>query len=654
MCVFLQIRSHAIVLDCGSLCEVNGLERAPFQSRVIKFGVFEVDLEAGELRKSGLRQKLAGQPFQVLQLLLERPQRVVTREQLQERIWPGNTFVDYDLALTKAINRIREVLGDSAESPRFIETIPRRGYRFIAPVNENRGATTIEAPPVVTRPETSRSLRIGASLGIGMAILLATVLGRGKFWQQFLGNASAPQIRSIAVLPLENLSGDPAQEYFSDGMTDALITNLAQIGSLRVISRTSSMQYKQTRKSLPEIARELNVDGIVEGTVQRSGDRVRITAQLIEGPFDRHLWANSYEEDTRDVFALEENITVDIARQVRARLPTPSQIPASQPRQVNPDALEAYLQGNYYLSKQGNGFDNDEALKKAQQYLQQAINADPSFAPAYSAMANAHTNLLQGSNKDWEITEGSAKKAIEIDPRYSDAHDTLGWLRLHRFWDWVGAEEEFRKAIAFNPSSAEGHQSMCALLGSLGRLDEALKECQVAQELDPNQDRLSEILYARREYDRAIEEQRRWISRYPDNGVEHHFLFHGYWQKGMHKEAIQELEWALILFGSKETAARIRQGLAISGYEGAIQALAREIEHMASTKEAFLPMLAAESYTLLGNNDRALYWLEQAYAHPELVSVDDGLMDLKSDPMLDPLRSDPRYKDLLRRVGLPP
>jgi tetratricopeptide (TPR) repeat protein len=344
-------------------------------------------------------------------------------------------------------------------------------------------------------------------------------------------------------------------------------------------------------------------------------------------------------------------VTEDIARQVRARLTTSSEKPAAQPRRVNPDVLEAYLRGNYYLSKQGNGL-NDQALKKAQEYFQQAIKVDPQFAPAYDGMAHAYYSFMIGSREDWEIAQRSAQKAVELDPTLSDARSTLGWIKLHRFWDWAGAEEEFRKELALNPNSTAGHRSMCGLLGSLGRLDEALKECQIAQELDPNQDQLTEILYIRREYDRAIEQQRRWIDRYPDNGVEHYELFHCYWQKGLHKEAMQELEQAVVLLGRKETARRIRHGFAVSGHEGAMRAWASDLEHVDSTGEAFLPISTAEAYAVLGDKDRAFYWLEQAFQHPELASLDDGLIDLKSDPMLDPLRSDPRYQDLLRRIGL--
>lgn len=436
-------------------------------------------------------------------------------------------------------------------------------------------------------------------------------------------------------------------------MTDALITDLAQIGSIKVISRTSSMQYKQTKKPLPEIARELNVDGIVEGTVQRSGDRVRITAQLIQGPSDKHLWANSYEQDVHDVFALERSVTEDIAHQVRARL-TPSNEPqAAGPKRVNPNVLEAYMKGSYYADKEENGGGN-AAGSKAREYFQEAIVADPQFAPAYVGLANAHIGLWRGSNEDWEVAESSAKKAIELDPTSADAHSTLGEIRMHRFWDWTMAEKEIKTSVSLSPNSAESHGSLCGLLARLGRLDEALKECEIAQELDPNRDHMFDVLYFRGECDRYIPLLRRWIDLYPDFFVDHSELAHCYWMKAMYKESIHEMERALVLFGLPELASHMHQAFVTSGYKGAARVAAEGVEQLASSKQGFFPTAAANLYAQLGDKDRAFYWLEQAYQLPEVISADDGLMSLKVDPMLDPLRSDPRYKDLLRRVGLPP
>lgn len=635
------------------------MERAPSQSRVLKFGVFEVDLEAGELRKSGMRQKLAGHPLQVLQLLLEHPQKVVSREELRQRIWPQDTFVDYDLALKKAVNRIREVLGDSAESPHFIETIPRRGYRFIAPLTGNGAAPTVAELPTEVAPtdtrRSRRSLQISIALGLGVAALLLMLLGflPAKIWWRRSGSSAAPQIRSLAVLPMQNLSSDPAQEYFSDGMTDALITDLAQISSLKVISRTSSMQYKQTKKSLPEIARELNVDGIVEGTVQRSGDRVRITAQLIQGSSDKHFWANSYERDIRDVFALERDLASEITRQVQTNL-SPSRTSLSGPRAVDSKVLEAYLQGDYHLNLQHRG-SGDEEKKKAAEYFQQAIDADPSFALAYVGLAAAHQALLWPTSQDVEVNRRATDKVIELDPNSSGAHVYLGDRKTAR-WDWRGAEEEYHRAVALNPSNSDAHAYLANLLLSEGRVDDSIREAEIAQSLDPTWNVLPGILYAAREHDRAIELVKAMLLKDPDDGFLHASLYSYYEAQGMHKESVEEGEKALTLIGLSEEAAHVHQAVAVSGFRGGMREIANVFEQLAARKEFFSPVNAAAAYARLGDKDRAFYWLEQAYVHRDvqLLAADDDLSQINVNPTFDGLHSDPRFKDLLRRMSLPP
>jgi TolB-like protein/DNA-binding winged helix-turn-helix (wHTH) protein/Tfp pilus assembly protein PilF len=632
----------------------------PAQSHVLKFGLFEADLEAGELRKSGMRQKLAGQPFQVLQVLLEHPQEIVTREELQQRIWPQDTFVDYDLALRKAIARLREALSDSAESPRFIETIPRRGYRFIAPLHAKGDAPAIAELPTEGAPSktqrSSRSLQIGIVLGLGGAALLLVLLGfvPDKFKWRRSGPSPAPQIRSLAVLPLQNLSADPSQEYFTDGMTDALITELAQIGSLKVISATSTAQYKSTKKPLPEIARELNVDGIIEGTVQRSGDRVRITAQLIYGPSDKHLWANSYERDMRDVFALERDVADDVSRQVKAQMAAQNPVAAKQSRPVNPKALDAYLQGNYHWNRYGRG-GGEEENRTAGEYFQQAIDADPNFAPAYDGLAEAHLSLLWPSTQDIEIATKAAERAVALEPNSSDAHVTMGEMEFGP-WNWPGAEEELRRAIALNPNNANAHEYLGWLLDDTGRLDEGWREYQIAQELDPNNDHLTAALGRRGQHDRAIAMLQMMVKRYPDDGMLHVDLYKNYVNKGMHKEAIEELEKTYIAFGSPDLAARIHHAFVVSGFRGAMRQYAKELERLAATKQVFLPVNLAEVYAQLGDKDRAFYWLEQAYSHRDILpaSVDTPVGDLRFCFLLNPIRSDPRFDDLVRRIGLTP
>jgi TolB-like protein/DNA-binding winged helix-turn-helix (wHTH) protein/tetratricopeptide (TPR) repeat protein len=629
---------------------------------ILCFSDFEVDVRSGELRKHGIRIKLQVQPFHVLRILLEHPGEVVTREELQKRIWPADTFVDFDQGLNNAVKKLREALGDDAEKPRLIETLSKRGYRFIVAVHNGAANGTVEdtsargtVPEMSARVVRKKRFAWGYLLGAALAVALAVVLGLNTEGtrDRLLGKSAGPRIQSLAVLPLQNLTADPAQEYFSDGMTDALITDLAQIGSVKVISRRSSMQYKQTKKSLPEIARELNVEGIVEGTVQHSGDRVRITVQLLHGPSDRHIWTKSYERDMRDVFALERDVTEDITRQVQAQLATPGQRPLSQPRPVDPKVLEAYLQGNYHLSRYGEGSGQEEQ-KKAAGCFQQAIDADPNFAPAYVGLASAHKELLRGSSEDIAIRKKSLERALELDPNDSEARAWLGFLKWQPFLDWQGAEAEFRRAIAVGPNNSEAHHLLGLLLVTLGRVKEGLRESQIAQQLDPNYPHMSLALYLAHDYDGSIAMLRMMLERDPNNGELRCYLSSNYTQKGMLKEAVQELAQCYSLFGLSRAAANIRHAYAVAGYRGARQQWAKELENLQATKHVFLPGNIATAYAILGDKDRAFYWLEQAYEHREMVSIDGGVFFLGADPMYDPLRSDPRYKDLLRRIGLPP
>jgi TolB-like protein/DNA-binding winged helix-turn-helix (wHTH) protein len=623
----------------------------------IRFGVFELDPQSGELRKQGAKIRLQEQPFQILQILLEHQGKVVTREELRQRIWSSDTFVDFNQGLYNATKKLREALGDSAESPRFIETLSRRGYRFIAAVDSNGSAVHSGEPSKPeTRPEVTgsgRIVRISIALGFGVAILLGTVLGQGRVWRRLPRTSTVPQIRSIAVLPLENLSGDSTQEYFSEGMTDALITDLAQIGALQVISRTSSMQYKGVgKKSLPEIARELNVDGIVEGTVQRSGDRVRITAQLIHGTSDKHLWANSYERDMRDVFALERDLADDIAHQIRAQIVSEKEGRTVEARPVNLEALEAYLQGNSHLAKADTG-PRDEELRKAAEYFQRAIDAEPTFAPAYIGMSEAHHDLWWPSSEDFVIMRASAEKSLKLAPSSSDAHLAVGVTKSED-WEWAEAEEEYRRAIALSPNSALAHECLGSTLDQLGKMDEGWKEDEITQELDPNQDHLSEALYLRGQYDRAIELLREMAERRPGDGVIHWKLSESYLRKGLYQEWAQEISKTMSVFGFPQVANRIRRAFVNSGYPGALRQWAGELEHLAANKQSYFPGILGEVYGALGDKDRAFYWLEQGCEHRYMAISDPVLVWLKVDPGFAPLRSDPRFKDMLRRMSLPP
>jgi len=602
--------------------------------------------------RNGITAHLEPKVMEVLACLARHAGKPVSKEELLQTVWP-NTFVTDDV-LKRSISELRRLFENDVRESRVIQTIHKRGYRLLVPVEPINGAqSTSPAQQSQESRKVGRNWRMLALLSGGLAALLVILLGALYLSskERVSGKNADPQIRSIAVLPLENLSGDPGQEYFSDGMTDALITDLAQISSLKVISRTSSMQYKQTKKSLPEIGRELGVDGIIEGATQRSGDRVRITAQLIHGSSDRHLWASTYEGDFRDVFALERNVTEDIARQVQARLSTTDHRPALQPRQTNPTALEAYLQGNYHLNKFGRGSGVEE-VRKASDYFQQAIDADPNFALAYIGMGNAHGVLPVSSREDWEIQRKAAEKARALDPNSSEAEAMLAPGPDN--FDWSVAEQAYRKAIALNPSNAQARDDFCTLLAEGGRLDEALQECQIAQELDPNNDHLSGILYWRGEYDHAVAILQMMVERHPDDGGLHYLLFDCYVKKQNYKGAVDELVKTLMLYGFSEAAGKIRHTFAISSYRAALLQSAKEVEHLQANKQVYAPVNLADVYAILGDNDRAFYWLEQAYMHREMIATGEGATFIGVDPMLASLRSEPRFKDLVHRIGLPP
>src|SRR5271169_3839269 len=414
---------------------------------------------------------------------------------------------------------------------------PRRRYDSVAEFSQDIDRH-LQLLPVMARPSTlayrlprfvqRHKTEVSAASTVLVVIAAAVSFAFNTFGlrDRLARSASHTRIQSLAVIPLVNLSGDPAQEYSSDGMTDALITDLAQIGSLKVISRTSSMQYKQTNKSLPEIARELKVDGIIEGTIQRSGDRVRISAQLIQLPEDKHVWASSYERDINDVFVLERDVTEEIARQVRARLATPSNVPITQPFLVDPEALDLYLQGNYYVTRGERGL-NDGEKDKAAEYFQKAIAIEPGFVSAYLGLANAHDNRILGSSEDLTIMREAAEKALALAPKSSEAMAILAGLNWRDF-DWSGAEQEFREAVALNPNSALAHDGFSVLLAAMGRLDEGLREDKLAQELDPNEEHLSTVLEMRGEHERAIEVLQRMVALHPDDGVNHYNLYRNY------------------------------------------------------------------------------------------------------------------------------
>jgi TolB-like protein/Tfp pilus assembly protein PilF len=574
--------------------------------------------------------------------------------------------VDFDHGLNKAINKIREALGDSSESPRFVETIARRGYRFaaevkVADVTPVRGSElATHAPSAAEALEGMDPLGKGATpkrrlpklawkIFLTALLLLAVSLGT---WMLHYRNHASLVIRSVAVLPLESLSSDASQDYFADGMTDELISDLGQISALRVISRTSVMAYKHARKPLPQIARELKVDAVVEGTVLRSGDQVRITAQLIEAAADKHLWSQSYEGEFRDTLALQNRVASAIADQIRINL-NPRELAAlKKSKAVNPEAYESYLKGRYFWNKR-----TADGLRAALAYFNQAINEDPTYAQAYSGLADTYALLgdwqyaVMPSKEGLPKAKAAAAKALELDSSMSEAHTSLGYSLRAFDWDFDSAGKEFLRAIELNPSYATAHHWNAMNLGLLGRPEEGLMEMRKAENLDPlsliiNSD-LAEFLLLTHSYDESVKQSRKIIEMDPTFATGHKQLGDAYLLKQMDKEAVAELQKAVQLSGGSPICiADLARAYVASGKRNEAVKLVSDLEKNSNASFTDAPQIAM-IYASMGDNERAINWLDRAYEerfNPSIL--------LRSG--FDPLRSDPRFVDFLRRVGLPP
>jgi TolB-like protein/DNA-binding winged helix-turn-helix (wHTH) protein/Flp pilus assembly protein TadD len=636
-------------------CTLEFAMQANDPPRRLRFGVFEADLRTGELTKRGARVRLQGQPFQVLATLLEKPGELVTREELRSRIWP-RTIVDFDHGLNKAISKIRDALGDSDKNPRFVETVARRGYRFLADVAavEGPGGTSAAAPEGVDAPDArtsagrSRIGRVGTLVGAAAVVVLAAAL----LWSFDSRTDSAPKIRSLAVLPLENLSGDAGQEYFADGMTDELITHLGRISALRVISRTSVMTYKGAHKPLAEIARELNVQAVVEGSVLRSGERVRITAQLIQVPADKHIWAQSYEGDMRDTLALQNRVAGAIAEQVRTAVNRPEQAALQNSRTVTPEAYDAYLRGRYFWNKR-----TGDGLRKAIDYFTDAIGKDSSFAAAYSGLADAYA--LSG---DWEYgilspedafakANAAATKALALDDNLAEAHTSLAFALDLYAWDWEAAGSEYRRAIALNPGYATAHQWYAWHLIVTGRIGEGIAELRTAESLDPLSPILSadlaDALCIAHLYEDSLEQSRKTLELHPNFAIARYELGQTLVQMRRYDDAIAEFRKAIGLSAGNATFdSNLAHAYAVSGRTEEAMKILKDLEAR-QTRQSPTDASIALVYVGLGDNDQAMTWLNKAYQarfNPSILLR----------PAFDPIRSDARFRDLLRRIGLPP
>ena len=626
------------------------------ESKIIRFDAFEVDLRAGELRKHGIKIRLQEQPFVILQMLLENPGQVVTREDLSKRIWSGGTFVDFDHGLHAAVNRLRQALADSADHPRYVETVARRGYRFIGTIQPSPTPIPDSAqktlPPVTRRPVWIAWTVVFS--GLAIAIAIGSALAFFNVWG-LRSSIFGPRFHSLAVLPLDNLTADPGKEYFADGMTEDLITQLSKLGDLKVISHTSVIQYKGTHKSLPQIARELHVDAVVEGAVQLDKDRVRITAQLVDGSSDQHIWAETYDRELKNVLLLQSDVARDVAKQIDLELtPQAQQHLVRSARPVNPEAYQAYLLGRYWWNKR-----TADGLEKSGKYFQQAIQEDPNYALAYSGLSDyfAFLTLIGGPEilpprVAMTKAKDAAVRGLQLDDSLAETHASMGHV-LHNYdWDFDGAEREFKRAIELNPNYATAHHWYSHSLMQVGRTEESLQEARRAQELDPLSpfvnNGLARQYYLSRQYDQAIAQCRIGLQIDPAYLPARIQLALAYEQKGQVGEAITELEKARDVASSLPVVhAVLAHAYATAGRKAQAQAelnvLTAAVAHNQYVPPSYLAVIAIA----MGDKNGAFSYLEQSYQDRS-----EQMLYLAVEPLVDPLRGDPRFDSLLKRVGL--
>lgn len=653
----------------------------------LRFGVFEMELQTGELRRSGMLLHLAPQPFKVLALLASRHGQLITREEIRDRIWGRETFVDFEHGLNVAIKEIRITLGDNAAAPKYIETLPRRGYRFLMPVEESGHADLGNKPsleiqsdlktgqsiatsvhePVAETSQTrmpSRRLRMAV---IGAATVLLLAIGgvlfnfgavRSRVQASLRSGQGTPlKIQSIAVLPLESLSGDPEQEYFSDGLTDTLITDLGRIVTMRVISRASVMRYKHGKTPMPQIARELDVDAVVEGTVLRSGNKIRISVQLLDARSDRHLWADTYERDFVDVIQLERLLAIAIAHEISGRLSPAQEMQLDASRPINMQAYDAYQQGRRLLGER-----TEEGETAAREYFTEALQADPNFALAYSGLADTYS-VGWFLKVDFPRAEEYARKAIVLEPNLAEGHASLGVAETYGL-KLSEAGEELKRAIALNPNYAMAHHWYSMQQLFVGNLSEALAENSRARQLDPYSLPINFlrglILFNSHEYDRAIEQFKFDSSINSASPAPHIQISRIQWLKGDISDALNEQKIVADLLHDARIAKDTEAVSRVFSHEGLHAALLKEAE---VTEAGYLEFRSRDSrardmynsdhlsaiYGVLQNRKKTLYWLNRYR--------EDDPADFQLDrtaPEFDFIHADAEYQALIRRAGLQP
>jgi TolB-like protein/DNA-binding winged helix-turn-helix (wHTH) protein/Tfp pilus assembly protein PilF len=642
-------------------------------SEKLRFAAFELNLQAHELLRNGRPVKVAPQALRLLEFLATRPGRLLTREEIRQEIWSESTFVDFEQGINKSIRQIRDALNDDAERPRFVETLPRRGYRFIAnvecwenhsttvPVGDSTHVAFMIAPTTEDGgesskqeassqsgmvPEPARSARWWLMIAAAVIVLLA-IAGLAKMGLGW--NSGVKPIRSLAVLPLENLSHDSEQEYFADGMTDDLITDLAKISALRVVSRTSVMQYKGTKKSVPEIARELKVDAVLEGTVARYQDRVRITAQLISADPEKHMWAEKYESSLSDVLTAQDDVAKAVARAIQIEVKPAEQLRLTTPRAVDPEAYDAYLKGRYWASRP-----TEQNISKSREYFEQAIQKDPGYALAWAGLAYAYEYLsswgVLPSQDALPRARAAAEKALELDNNLVSPLVTLALVKMNYEWDWAGSERLSKRAIELSPNDGEAHHIYATYLAEVGRTDEAVAEARKARDVEP----LSIVyaanvvwkLYLARRYDEAESEGRRIKEWYPQSNGSYP-LASIYLQTGRQREAVAILQKSVAASNhSVLELMYLGHALGVTGDRAGGHQILQELLQM-SQRRNVPPEYIAIVYEGLGERDHALQWFETAYKER---SMNGWILP---DERLDSIRLDPKFQDILRRMGLP-
>jgi TolB-like protein/DNA-binding winged helix-turn-helix (wHTH) protein/Tfp pilus assembly protein PilF len=611
--------------------------------------------------------------------LLEEPGRAVSREELRQRLWPQGTFVDFGHSLNAAVNRLRDRLGDSAEKPRYIETVPGFGYRFVgdvqnvgvlpergeaavaptltewqpdivAPVGVVKAALEALAPePTDHTPVWRMTSMVYRMLAVAASIVLLATLAGWFAIQKRGASKLSESIRSVAVLPLDNLSADGQQEYFSDGMTDQIIASLSRISALRVISRTSVMQYKRTHKALPVIAKELNVDAIVEGSVIQSNGRVRVSSRLVRAQSESNVWEGSFERDLKDVLALQTELALKIAQEIRVTIDPREQSRMAPSIAVDPELHQLYLKGRFYANTGA-----EEGLHRAVQTFNKVIERDPQYAPAYAGLADAWSGLASVYLPPREVmpkAKAAALKALQLDKDLDAAHAQLGFISFFYDWDWVTAESEFKRTIELNPNSADGHDGYANLAAALGRVDDAVREIRIALALDPlslrvQNDAIFTFLDARR-YDDAIAQARRALEIEPHAALLWASLGMVHGQRGALKQAIDDFESAARIERTPTVLGFLAHGYALAGDKARAEKLLRELTEIASRRYV-CPFEVATAYSTLGKMDEAFQWMNKGVADRA-----DCMTWLRTEPWLDSLRTDPRYPELLHAVGLP-